>query len=228
MSIVLKRVFSGFVVLSLFFAVVACSPDPDTKVPTKTIVIKNIPAKIAKTNKNSTEDPADLWKVYVQLSNGTNVTAKNVALGETKVSDTERAEKSADETTYTVSIDLYVPDPDEYWILHKDSDPPYQGTDWANVAVIISPRWVDDIFDIDARAASPGAGSDSTVVLDWKKMITRKGIILFSGLDSYERLYGKEGAEDGVIVHDPDPERQGAREKAGAGDAISEDDFKVD
>ena len=211
-----KKLFSGLFFITAVLVLGACSPDPDPIVPLKTLKITNIPNTVIRTEKANEEDKegAPLWKVYVQCSRGLTDDAGNVALGETKVTETAKAVKSSDGKTWTITIDLFVPDPDEYWILHGDEEP-YENTQQTQTAIMIAPKKVDTVYDISIRAGYVVPGSNSTVTFDWEDMIKRDFLMGYpspeAGEKNYKRLYGMDGDDangdpivDGAVVSDPE------------------------
>ena len=213
MSLTGNKILFGFTILCVALGMGACSPSPDTTLPTERIKITNIPAKIYRTEAAlTTPAQKDTFKVYVQFSKGMTAADGSVAMGEIEVDPEKESTDgtytlSEDGSTYTVTIDLFIP----------DTDIPYKSTSWSNIAVVISPEEVNDIFDIDAKAASKLLGgmqtssSSSTVTLAWGNMLSKKAIMLYS-VEDYLRLYGEVGASDGVIV--TDTEITGAKVRA--------------
>ena len=191
------------VVLSAALTMGACSPEPESTVPTKTIVIKNIPPKIKNTaSQNYVDDhigydntkEKDTFKVYLQLSAGMTADAGYAAMGEALISEAEEATDG----TYTVTINL-----------EKPKGTPWSGDNWANESVIISPETVDDIFEIDVKVGMIGPStSSSTVVFNWNGLLEKKKMELAPGgntIENYKRLYGnKSVANEGVIMNDID------------------------
>jgi len=192
-----SRILVSLIIISCALILGACSPDPDPKIPTNTIVITNIPARIIN-SKVDDDGEKPLWKVYVQLSVGMTATAGAVAEGRhTLVS----SDFSTDGKTATVTIPL-----------HEAAVPPdapysgelFSGTGWANIALVISPENVTNIFDVDARVSRSGPSSSSeTVTFDWKRMWDKKMMTI----TDYRHLYGSgdgDGEYIGVVAGDPD------------------------
>lgn len=197
-----EKVLFGVTILSVFCVMAACSPNPDTRVPTQTIVIKNIPATIYNTDnrEGSAEDIVGkpLFKVFVQLSNYSDANHDYSALGDVEVSGDEG--KSGSGNTYTLAIDNFKDPHGESW----------SGTNWTYLSVVISPEDVDDvdgIFDIDIKAGIAGASDSSTVSLDWNNLLPKINMKYYpneeTGIRNYKRLYGFVGRTDGVIITDP-------------------------
>ena len=238
-----KKIVSGLFLIIAVLVIGACSPDPDPIIPVKALKITNIPKTVIRTEKanETAKEGADLWKVYVQCSRGYTDDAENVALGETKFNDTENVIYNAANDTYTITINLFVPDPDEYWVLH-DEDLPYENSQQTQTAIMIAPMKVDTIYDISIRAGyvEPDSTS-STVTFNWEnpsEMLRRQLIMSYpspvAGEKNYKRLYGMAGLDDkgnpivdGAVVGDPeclgDTTTYGTRTRAVCtGNAINE------
>jgi len=216
-----KKIVSGLFLIIAVLVIGACSPDPDPIVPLKALKITNIPNTVIRTEKanETAKEGADLWKVYVQCSKGYTDDAENVALGETKVTDTENAVYDAVSDTWTITIDLFVPDPAEYWVLHKGVDLPYENSQQTQTAIMIAPKKVNEIYDISIRAGYVVPNStSSTVTFNWEnpsEMFRRQFIMSYpsplAGEKNYKRLYGMAGVDDegnpivdGAVVGDPE------------------------
>ena len=214
MSVTQKKVFSALILLCAVLVFGACSPGSDPVVPTTTVIIKNIPATILNTKYDSIDEAGlATFKVYVQLSSGITANAVSTAMGDVKVKDPEFAILSDDEKTYTVTIPVYrpinnTPPYEEDSLAHKpDLDRPNDSVKWSGVAVVISPEFVENIFDIDSKVGFSSPSSNSTVTFDWKKLMSKKFMDAqkgADGLDNYKRIYGKEDWYDGVVVTDDD------------------------
>ena len=207
MSLLQNKILSGFSILCAALVLGACSPSPSTVLPTERIMITGVPATITRTEAVLATPPSlPTFKVYVQLSSGMTADAGSVAMGSVEVTPEDI---SADGKTCTVTIDLFKPDPNTSYLM--DPDTPYQGNNWSNIAVVISPATVADIYDIDAKAASKALGggiqqssSSTTVTLHWKNLMPKSAMMNFSPthVESYLRLYGEKGYPDGVIATD--------------------------
>jgi len=181
----------------MVLALSTCSPGSDSTVPTERIVITKVPVDIYRTVADE-KDPTygnnqPIYKVYVQLSKYMTADAGSVAMGEAVVTPDPGAQ------TCTVSIPLFIPD------TTIPNTVPYKGTNWSNIAVVISPQWVNDIYDIDAKVKGlSGPSSSSTVTYAWGDLWSKKTMLMSSdGIESYLRLYGEKAHEDGVVVTDP-------------------------
>ena len=188
-----KKGLCSLAILCAVLALGACSPDPDSLMPTDTVVIQNIPAVIASTATAASivlypgiQSENNLFKVYVQLSKGMDANAGSVAEGSYLVTPADITNGKA-----TVSIPLYV----------YGTDTPYSGTNWANIAVVISPQNVNYIFDIDCKVTmSQPSSSSSTVSFNWDKLLSKK---LMAPYD-FCSLYGND-EYPGVIRGDKAP-----------------------
>ena len=162
MNYLQKKFFSGLILLCIGLVFITCSPDPDPPVPTETIVIKGIPAKV-------NAGTADTHKVYVQLSSGTSAAGGYAALGSAKIAGLV---PEAD-GTYTVTI-------------NNLDGPGWNGTNWANECVVIRPLTVSGNGDIEVRVQRIGPGTSPTVYLSWGGLMN--GLTFISPAD-YQKLY---------------------------------------
>jgi len=188
----------------------ACSPDADQMAPTETIVITNIPKMIKNTaseafvKDNPTHDNTGekaTYKVHVLISEGITGDDTSVGVGDVIIEDT-----TGDRVTATIR--LYKPRDVKDESHKPDLSKPYSGTNWSAIAVVISPEYVKDIFDIDCKVSFGGPTDSSVVSYNWaddlqskKFMDLQKGV---DGIDNFKRLYGKIGWSDGVVVTDDD------------------------
>ena len=150
MNSALKKVPLGLVILGIVFALSTCSPNAESAVPTKYIQIINIPPEIVNT-KAGVNTSKGFNTAYVQLSKGYTASAGAVAEGEATIDP----ETTLTNGFYTVTIPLTLP--------NSPSDP-YSGTNWNNLAVIISPADPASIsiYDIDCKASMSGPSSSSS------------------------------------------------------------------
>ena len=201
MNSVLKKVLSCITILCAVLVLEACSPDADSTAKTEVIVIKNIPAIMFRTDSDQKIDGEPTYKVYVQLADSMDADKAHAILGEVDKTDTSRFKEADGRITATIEL----ASPSSKWLYHS---------------VVIRPKEVKDIYDIDIKAGMSGPSTSSTVVLDWKDPLPRmmpkdfmnmggKGTILvdgkeydgvnYSGIYRYKRLYGLETFTDGVI-----------------------------
>jgi len=200
MTLVRKAVICGLVFLVVILASGAGQHEGGA-VPTTTIEIINVPVTLFRTESGAGDSAKKaVYKVYVQLSDGFTSKARDIALGSAVVNPLA-AEKESGFMTVRIS-DWY----------SRDNN--YTGTNWAAAAILISPKEVDDIFDIDVKAYKGSAGASATVTIDWKKLISKHtmvnlggfvGISSEQGIENLRRLYGEKDASDGIIVNDNDP-----------------------
>jgi hypothetical protein len=155
----------------IVLAVGACSPNPESPENTEAIRITNIPAIV---DISPTVKGKPVYKVYVQLSKGTTASDGYVAKGEAKL--------TAGQTEVTIT-DLKDP-----------AGNPWKGVGYANECVVISPKTVNTIADIDAHAGTIGPSSTPTVVFNWANMYPKGWI----NEDDYKKLYKD------IIVPDTD------------------------
>jgi len=212
MATIQKRLIFSLVFIGMVLAFSACQPDPEEAVVTEKIIIENVPVNLFRTeaavNDNTTKT---LFKVFAQLSDGFTPKAKDVALGYAVVSPTE-AEKTAGKMTVTI----------ENW--RED----IKSGDWAAAAIIISPDTVNDIFDIDLKTYSGGAGDSSSVTFDWKEIMSKHSMVNLGGLvgidkkqgmENIRRLYGEDtedGRKDGIICYWDNKDKYGGKEIKGS------------
>jgi len=180
-----KKVFSGLLILCAIAVFIACKPDPDPKIPTDRVVIKNIPAKMFRTDTNPSPPPPataaeNTFKVFVQLSNTMSPDTSFPGLGKASVSSGTLNAFGK----YDVTIEN----------LFDYNGNPWARDDWTYVSVIISPENVTNIFDMDMRAyMTAPSKTSSTVVLDWEALWPKT--TMFSGyagidpVDNYIRLF---------------------------------------
>jgi len=204
MSLAQKKVLFGFAVLSLAFGLTTCSPEADSTAKTEFIVIKNIPATMYRTDSDEKTDGEPTYKVYVQLADSMDADKAHAFLGEVDRTNTSRFEEADGRITATIELAT----PTSKWLYHS---------------VVIRPKVVSNIYDIDIKAGKSGPTSSSTVVLDWKdplpKMMSKSymnmslgandGTITVNGVSyakseylgiyRYKRLFGLETFTDGVI-----------------------------
>jgi hypothetical protein len=154
--------------LLCLLALGACPPEASPTENTETVVITNIPKQVV--------EGKDTYKVYVQLSEGMNAAAGYVAKAEALISE---AVLSGD--TYTVTITT----------LKDSGGNPWKGSNNKSANVIIRPKIVASIADIEAKGNL--IPSSKTLTLDWNKLMPIKGFI--SDAD-YTKLY------DDIVVAD--------------------------
>lgn len=185
MRILQNYVFPAFLSFCAVFIMAACSPDDDTKIPTTTIIISGVPQTMIRTIADSSganyDRSAPTYKAYVQLSAGTTASAGAVASGEALVKN----------STVTIKLNKAV-------------------VAWSNMAFVICPEKVDDIFDIDAKASMSGPSDSPIVHVDWRAMLPRSMLALSGGVANYRQLYGEAGDGRGVVVLDPNIKRYSA------------------
>ena len=213
MSSVLKRFLASMAAISAVFILGACTPATDNPIPTTTIVISGIPKDINRTLSGSTTSK-EFYKIYIQLSPGTNASAGNVAMGEAKYDPEDPTATGVVDAgaTYTATINLKIPF--DYPKNGTNNTKPWAGTNWFAIAAVISPREVNNIFDIDCKASFGGASKSSPVVsFDWNtNMISKNNM----PIGDYKLLYGMPTSDVdppaipatqgkmGVIVRDTD------------------------
>ena len=185
---------SGLFILCMTLVLSACPPEVDSIIPLQTVVIKKIPLEICRTevaDTSNTKHPT--FRVYIQLSDGFTAKAKGIALGYATLGD-PKSRLVEENGTYTAII------------TNLEGDE-WDGKTWATVAVIISPEFVEDIYDIDFKAGYGGSSTTGTVNMSWKeKLLSKHAMVMFSGakagMENLRRLYGEKGATDGTIVND--------------------------
>ena len=240
-----KKLFSGLLFIVAVMVLGACT-EADPIVPTEYIVIKNIPRKIYQSfNPDAKDDEEniitfpydtdyliapelkkDVFKVYFQLSDGTDEFASNPAEGELDIG-TAASEGLLTLTgdTFTIKIPLVVPLTkamnDEGITTHER----VSTAKWSSIALIICPEPVDTIFDIDAKVDMKGPTSAPDVEFDWNTMLNKDYMTIkvgpAKGLINYKQLYGKKDykVDFGVVVREEPyqtlPFPSGARTPAG-------------
>ena len=180
-----KKAAAAMLIFCAVLFLGACSPDPETTVPTEQIVIKNIPLQVERT-KIGEDTLEDTFKVYVQLSAGMSSASGYSAKGDAKADDFVQSDSTITATIHNL----------------KDKDGNnWKGKNWANLCVVISPETVIDIFDIDVKVGMKGPGSSSTVVVDWE-LLWQKSLMDMApgadGISDYKLLYND------IVVEDPE------------------------
>ena len=188
-----NRFFLGLMILCAIAAFSACKPDPDPKIPTARVVIKNIPATMFRTNeKPPTLTAESTFKVFVQLSNTMTPDTSFPGLGKALVSSGTLNALGK----YDVTID----------VLRDYNGNPWVSDNWTYGSIIISPENVTDIFDMDMRALIGGPiETSSTVVFDWGTSMPKTNMFDFSMIDpvdNYIRLFNGrlEVGQIGTII----------------------------
>jgi hypothetical protein len=123
------------------FVLAACPPDAAPVEDTESVIITGIPLEV---------NGKDTYKVYVQLSEGTSAAAGHVAEGAALISEAQ-----ANGNTYTVTI-TELKDPDGN---------PWKGSNNKSANVVIRPKKVDSIADIEAKGNM--MSSSKTLTLNW-------------------------------------------------------------